>query len=109
MVTSPFWTAVLFNQGICNVGLYLTSAVIGQLLFHLHRFAVGEIPLAFTRRTLAAVLSNAGFAVTVVAYKDMATMLAGEALFMGLATGLVMDAIVNRGKRKVLENGVKHE
>lgn len=100
-VAPNIWQHVLFDKAALNGVVYIATSCLGQLLFQLRRWADDEIPCPLTKRTLASVITNIGVAATIVASGSVAELTFGAAIFMGLGTGIISDAVVGRGKRKV--------
>lgn len=94
--------SVLQDKSVLNGACYIAGCGIGQGIYWVNRWAVGENwVLVNFKRTVAAVTGNLGIMAGFLSLGSVDTLSVGAALFMGVFQGIAADSILNKGSRKI--------
>ena len=94
------------DPGLLHAGIYVASAIAGQLFYAVKQWADGANDaildqfLSNPRRTVGAVIGNLTAMVAVIAVLPLADMPVSAAVITGFLQGISADSVLNKSLRK---------
>ena len=95
---------VVNDPGVRNSVLFAGSAIAGQILHVVKKWAEGEKwVFSNPRRTVAAIIGNISGIVAALTVAGVDNLTIAQCLAAGVTLGLSADSLLNKGTRKVWE------
>lgn len=92
--------AVVADRAVMNEVLFASSAIVGQILHAIKKWAEGDdVMFSNIRRTVAAIIGNLTAIIGAMAM-GLGNLDISQAILAGLTLGLAANSVLNRGARR---------